>query len=102
MTQLRAGFYDRQGNPISVEQWGEMFEDYRGRTVAVTDIGDALSVRTMWLGHVEPGDPCARMFGTVLLRDGHFLAELEVYDTEQQAAAGHGVHVARVRGQATS
>lgn len=43
------GYYDRQGNPMTLEQWAKTFEDPNSKRVAETTIGDWW-VSTVWLG----------------------------------------------------
>ncbi len=86
-------FYDQDGQPITVEQWGALFEDVAGRTIA-EDTWGAMRVATLWLGYVDPIIESARLFGTALFRHKSFLFELETYDNKADALAGHARHVA--------
>ena len=45
--------YDRAGAPISMERWGELFEDFEYKVVAKKSLAlgdDRVEVSTVWLG----------------------------------------------------
>ncbi len=90
-------YFDQDGNPISLEEWARRFEDFKGRTL-VENVTDAGTLITMWLGMVNGLIDGARLFGTAWVSapdDGgrHVPVELELYDTKQEALAGHARHL---------
>lgn len=82
--------YDRQGNPVSVEQWALAFEDMpiEARRVALTQVGE-VEVSTVWLGydHAFTGPP--QVYETMAFRSGEDADVCERYATEDEARAGH-------------
>jgi hypothetical protein len=99
--ERRSGYFDMDGNPITVEQWGALFSDMPGRTIAEAQVQmpdtTMVDVRTVWLGHVEPDTCCARMFGTAVKYPGKHFDQVHVYDTREQATAGHADVVVMLR-----
>jgi hypothetical protein len=80
--------YDREGNPISIEQWRLLFEDKRYQILKQTQIG-TLQVSTIWLG-IDHGfgrtaEPL--IFETMIF--GSEEDEQWRYPTEQEALAHH-------------
>jgi hypothetical protein len=86
-------YYDRRGNPISLEGWTHLLQDREYRRVASTAIPESdVWVSTVWLGldhnfsfGTEPHVPV--IFETMV-----FGVEDEVMDryaTEEQALEGH-------------
>lgn len=88
----RQYYFDPDGVPITLEEWGRRFEDYESRVLA-SDVLGGLRLVTLWLGFVDPRSDETRLFGTALLADGHFVKELETYNSKADAAAGHARHV---------
>lgn len=93
----RPMYLDRAGQPMTLRQWAEAFEDTAGRLVARTKIGDA-EVVTMWIGIDH--DPFAEggplIFGSIVrLGGGGFGEEIES-STEEEAFEAHRVLVDRV------
>ncbi|NIY68080.1 hypothetical protein [Streptomyces malaysiensis] len=41
---------DKEGRPLGLLEWAQLFEDYNYRLVAETEVDDVL-VRTLWEGH---------------------------------------------------
>ena len=98
----RPFYYDRQGNPLTMEQWVTLFdtqqqrEDYR--RVGSTQVGQVW-VSTVWLGlNHSYGSGPPLIFETMAFGP-HSWAELFVdrYSTEAEALAGHEKIVAEVR-----
>ena len=84
-------YYDREGKPITIAQWSELFQD--GNRVAygeVTFQGHELHVSTVWLGIDHSfGRGALQLFETMIFGDVPFNGDLRRYSTEQQALAGH-------------
>jgi len=87
-------YYDKLGNPISMERWGILHSDFDYVVVAKDPIlvgGVTLEVSTVWIGinHRFGGGP-PLIFETMV-----FGPEREVYcqrySTEEQAREGHAV-----------
>jgi hypothetical protein len=96
LTYDDARYYDRQGRPISFEQWADLFNDPDYQRVACTILEDGIIVSTVWMG-LDHG------FG----REGHLIFETMVfpkdasedrlchrYTTEAAAIADHDQIVA--------
>jgi len=93
-------YYDRQGNPISMNQWSAMFKDWDAKNVAQTDVGvsgGTVHVSTIWLGldHNWGGGP-PLIFET-LVQGGSLDQEMDRYTTEAEALAGHAAMCERVQ-----
>lgn len=91
-------FYDREGNPISVERFGELVEEHgvAYKQVAMTTVGRTM-VSTVWLGldHNYSGGP-PLIFETMIF-GGPNDGDMWRYATEEEAKAGHERVVALVR-----
>jgi hypothetical protein len=81
-------YYDRQGRPISNDQWMALFA-LKNRTVAYTDLGRMGRVSTVWIGlnHAYHDGP-PEIFETLVF-DGPEDGNMFRYATEQQARDGH-------------
>jgi len=95
-------YYDRAGNPITMEEWDKGFElphDEREKLlrVALTEIAEDIRVSTVWLGldHNGLGGP-PHIFETMVF-GGPLDGEQWRYSTEAAAIRGHGQVVALVR-----
>jgi hypothetical protein len=92
---LEDHFFDMDGQPIDVLEWGRLFEDKEARTLGRDDVGDRVVV-TMWLGHDEDrwvgdheGDP--RIFGTaVFAGKGNLVHEVRTTN-KADALTMHGL-----------
>lgn len=84
--------YDRQGNPIPLERFLELFADERYQRVEATLVGTAL-VSTVWLGvDYQFGDGPPLIFETMVFDATHpnWSEEyVDRYPTEESARAGH-------------
>lgn len=90
------GYYDRSGQPITLEDWASSTAD---AVVAKTKLGE-VEVSTVWLGldhnHAPYGPPI--IFETMVFGPDHPLdMECVRYSTEAEAEAGHAAMVERVR-----
>lgn len=84
-----APYYDRDGNPIDLEEWARRREDPAYCRVAQTVIGcnnAERAVLTVWVG--VDRDLGTAVFGTAIVADGR-LDEVRQYDTEADALMGH-------------
>ena len=89
-------WFDRQGNPITLEQWGIHHEDYDYIVVEKTPMmyhNEPVEVSTVWLGlnhNWREGPPI--IFETMVFggpNDGDCFR----YSTEKEARDGHAVAV---------
>lgn len=80
-------YYDRQGNPISMEDWSELLNDDKYQRVVKDTIGD-VEVSTVWLGlnHAYDGNSI-HIFETMIF--GHDTEFCHRYATEEEAIRGH-------------
>jgi hypothetical protein len=98
-------YVDPDGNDIDLMEWGRRFEDLAGRTVEETEVrmpdGQLATVRTLWLGLVEPDNLRLRLFGTAVAfgeRDPQMaFREVRTYDTKEDAEQGHAEVVVLLR-----
>lgn len=105
-TEPGFGYYDRNGVPISLNQWGPLHADMKYKRIAEDTIGQ-LWVSTVWLGldHAMPwGHHRPLIFETMVFgRDGDVVEwdEFDVarYSTEEEARAGHEAVCAMLRVQ---
>jgi len=96
--------YDREGRPISMEEWARLRE--QGNTVAKDDIitkdGRTVLVSTIWLGmdHRFGDDGPPLIFETMVFEQGMAEELCWRYSTEKEAKDGHDmtVHVLQVVG----
>jgi hypothetical protein len=88
---MTALFYDRSGNPISLEGWSYLFAE--DRSVGMDKINANEYVSTVWMGLDHSlalpwytGEPL--IFETMIF-GGKFNQELWRYATEEEAKEGH-------------
>lgn len=88
-------FYDRQGKPITLFQFGELHKDTDYLRVGHDQIGD-FEVSTAWLGanhNFSQKTTPPLIFETMIFRDSggpnDFDNYQERYETEAKAIAGH-------------
>lgn len=88
-------YYDRKGEPISMDRWVELSVSEYKRIDSTELPGDVL-VSTVWLGlnHSWLGGP-PLIFETMVF-GGRLHGEMDRYATEAEAQAGHVVMVKRV------
>jgi hypothetical protein len=84
-------YYDRNGNPMTMEEWARTFEDFEDyRRVRFTEIPSVARVSTVWLGLDHRfGDGPPLIFETMVFRDGWDGEYQQRYATEAEAIAGH-------------
>lgn len=94
---MRPLHYDRQGRPITLEQWALLFEAGTDRVVEQTALSNGLWVSTVWLGldHNYTGVGPPIIFETLVFPTEAGGAEIDGhrYATEEQARAGHAAFV---------
>lgn len=84
--------YNRQGEPITADEWSDLISDYQYRLVALTTIGN-VSVATIWVG-IEPGNLGGPMIFETRITGGQWERhEVERYETEPEALEGHALAV---------
>lgn len=91
MGRTRNIYYDRQGNPISREEWAEAvnLDNFASRVVAKTRLRGGVIVSTVWVGlnlNYREGPPL--IFETMVFGDGYDDLSRR-YATEAEAEAGH-------------
>lgn len=91
-------FFDRDGKPITRDEWGKLCGDDDYRRVAIVDLGERL-ISTVWMGidhNFGKGKPI--IFETMVFGDA-FVADdyCERYSTLEEAEAGHARIVSQVR-----
>jgi hypothetical protein len=96
-------YYDRGGQPISLDEWSKLMEDPEYRRIGLDEIGP-YRVSTVWLGlnhswsSIVGGPDIPIIFETMVFGSD----EQERYATEPQARCGHARMVALVKGWGTN
>ena len=82
--------YDRDGNPISLDRWIELFHDKSYQQIAASTIGDVF-VSTVWMGidHGHGYSDWPIIFETMLFGPDGEGGECYRYCTKEDARAGH-------------
>lgn len=92
----RSLYYDREGQPISMEEYAAAIESDEGRIVAVDKLDADVTISTVWLGidhNWGRGEPI--IFETMVFGGPH-AGNCERYSTEQEAREGHVAMVAKL------
>lgn len=89
-----SGWYDRQGNPQTIDQVGKLMRDKEYKRVAETTLingGTQYWVSTVWLGLDHSfGDGPPSIFETMVFTDDPTWSEhMDRYTTEAEATTGH-------------
>ena len=85
--------YDREGQPLTLEKWAALFEDFGYRQVARTVTTKGKIISTIWLGldhnFSQKGPPL--IFETMVFGGEGDFDDLDCdrYATEEEALAGH-------------
>lgn len=99
-TKRLGPYFDRQGNPITVEEWARLRQRYDERLVGRTTVGE-YSVTTVWLGYDQTCGQSEqpRYFGTLVGRVGDMMdASREwVWADAAEAEAGHWTLVEQLK-----
>ncbi len=85
-------YYDKQGKPITMDEWGKFFNDMEYKVIKQTTLSNGKWVSTVWLGlgySFEPGAPL--IFETMVFpKEGDYSEEgLDRYSTLEEAQQGH-------------
>lgn len=94
----RSRYYDRQGRPITAEEWTALLRFDELRRVAHDAVG-LYEVSTIWLGldHQWTADAPPLIFETMVFLAGDGQDDVFRYSTEQQARDGHATIVRELR-----
>ena len=88
------GYYDYDGQPITMEQWNELY--YQDRHIAETTLDDGTYISTVWIGlHLSPWLNTPMIYETMVFRNGNG-EECDRYPTRQLAVEGHKFMVMQV------
>jgi hypothetical protein len=103
---MRSLYFDRQGNPITMEQWASGRSGRSGhieRRVAGDALPDGTWVSTVWLGLDHSyGDGPPLIFETMAFAKGRpWDQDCRRYTTEEEALTGHGAFVTELRARLT-
>ena len=84
-------YYNKQGEEITIEEWGKLITDKDYKIIKQEDIKNNRWVSTVWLGsdhQFGEGEPL--IFETMVFPKGDW-GELDVrrYTTEEEAIKGH-------------
>lgn len=96
-------YYDRQGKPMTLDEWSQRFEDSEGRRIGYDLIDDRYLVSTVWLGLDHNWDPNGPplIFETMVFDETSEQPSLDLacyrYTTETEAREGHAEVVQLVR-----
>ena len=90
-------YYDRAGNPITLEEWCELFGDTGYKIIRQTKLPDGGLVSTVWLGldHAFRGPP--QIFETMAFWPDREVRRCERYATLPAARSGHAAMVKEIR-----
>lgn len=93
--------YDRQGNPMTHDEWVQQFGAGDEKLVALSQVGDAI-VSTVWIGlNHQWGDGPPLIFETMIFEegDGDWRPQQWRWSTEDEALAGHCMVVDELAGE---
>ena len=89
-------YYDKEGKPLTLEQWSQLFEFTKYRVIASDNVNN-LWVSTVWLGldHRHFGDGPPLIFETMIFNTDDFndVVEMDRYSTLEEAVKGHAAMV---------
>lgn len=100
-------YFDRQGKPITLEQWSGFYADWSYRCLQEIELASGVWIATIWIGHDALGvmaGPPYLFETTVFRRKGESpLVSLDQrqYQTEAEALAGHEEWVQKWKHDAT-
>jgi hypothetical protein len=91
-------YYDREGEPIAIEDYARLHADYAYKVVAKEDLGSSGEVSTVWLGidHNFFGAGPPLIFETMIF-GGRYDEEQWRWSTLDEARAGHARIVAALK-----
>jgi hypothetical protein len=90
---LSVWYRDKEGKPLTVLEWGDLFEDINYRFIA-TDMIGTTQVSTIWLGLL---DMWGRYFETCVFNEKREILEMIRYESLEEALLGHKAEVYRVK-----
>lgn len=95
------GFYDKQGKPITIEQWNRLLENDEYRILRQSFVGSII-INTIWTGIDVGSDDAPLIFETGILdpREAHGRVAGR-YSTEEDALQDHEWAVQSVRMEVT-
>ena len=91
-------YYDKDGSPLELMEWGRKLEDTEYKRVAQTTLPDGKWVSTVWLGlNHNYGNGPPLIFETMIFESKKDLGELDTerYSTLADAQDGHNAMVTR-------
>jgi hypothetical protein len=86
-------YFDRNGQPMTEEEWARAFEDIEMRRVLETALHDGKRISTVWLG-LDHGLGARPLIFETMVFEGEHSLDCERYATEAEARAGHEAMVA--------
>jgi hypothetical protein len=91
-------WYDKEGRPIGMLEWGRLLEDAEYKRVDRTALGDGREVSTVWLGldhaALGRGQGTPVIFETMVFSRDNESLDCRRYSTLEEAKAGHAQVVA--------
>src|SRR5262245_17632735 len=85
--------YDREGQPITIEQWAVLIGDLNYIKVAENTLPDGMWISTVWLGinhrFLHKGPPLIFETGVFRSKDNLESMDQRRYSTEADAIVGH-------------
>ncbi len=90
--------FDKQGDPITLEQWGKLMNDRDYKIIKQEDVGKYW-ISTVWIGLNYSWDEKAPplIFETMVFTNDKDEQECERYSTEQEALKGHRAMVEKYK-----
>ncbi len=92
-------YYNRQGKPITLYEWSELFEDFKYKILKQEYLSGGKRVSTVWLGldHSFGSDSKPLIFETMVFPKKGEFGELDMmrYSTEAEALLGHKAMVGK-------
>jgi hypothetical protein len=87
-------YYDRQGKPLTTEEFIVLFSRFEYKRIAYTELNDEVNISTVWLG-IDHGCGSDKpvIFETMIFGGEHDGYQ-DRYYTEDEARAGHEKAVA--------
>lgn len=86
-------YRDKEGKPLKVLEWSDLFEDMTYRIIAAEMIGN-IQVSTVWLGLV---DMCGNYFETAVFDENRKILEMVRYSSLEEAKLGHEAESWRIK-----
>jgi len=85
-----SSYYNKEGYPISLEEWTELFEDMEYRVVRKTECHNGTHISTVWLGLEHGMDGSGPLiFETMVTHPDSKEEEMYRYSTLDQAINHH-------------